>query len=239
MNLSTELHMSTPTPADPSAKTVAIGKKREQSLGEEIANSITHGLGLLLAIAGLVVLLLRAGVQTDLVGVTSVAIYGATLVTLYLASTLYHSVQTPRIKRLLRVFDHTAIYLLIAGTYTPLTLITLRAEWGWPLFSAVWSLALIGILCKLFAFGRFKRLSLALYLGMGWLAVVAISPLMEALAPGGLALIAGGGLAYTLGVVFYVMERRRYFHTIWHVFVMGGSVCHYLAVLLFILPAAS
>lgn len=214
-------------------------KKRPQSLGEELANALTHGLGLLLAIAGLILLLVRMGAQNDLVGLTSVAIYGTTLVTLYLASTLYHSVQTPRVKQLLRVFDHSAIYLLIAGTYTPLTLIALRDSWGWALFGAVWALALVGVVYKLFAFGRFQRLSLALYLGMGWLAIIAISPLMEAVAPGGLALIAAGGLAYTFGVIFYVMQRRRYFHAIWHLFVMGGSILHYLAVFFFMVPAAS
>ena len=225
-------------PADLSVGLVPGRKKRPQSVGEEIANAVTHGLGLLLAIAGLILLVVRMSVQNDLIGLASVAIYGTTLVTLYLASTLYHSVKAPEIKRLMRVFDHTAIYLLIAGTYTPLTLIVLRDSWGWALFAAVWTLAIVGVTYKLFAFGRFQRLSLALYLGMGWLAILAISPLMKALDPAGIALIGAGGLAYTLGVVFYVLQRRRYFHAIWHLFVMGGSILHYLAVLLFMVPAS-
>lgn len=214
------------------------GKKRAQTIGEEIANAVTHGLGLILAIAGLVVLVMRAVALGDALHIVSASVYGATLVTLYLASTLYHSVQTPRVKRWLRVFDHTAIYLLIAGTYTPVTLVVLGGHWGWTLFAVVWGLALIGIFYKLLAFGRFQKLSLALYLGMGWLGVLVVKPLLDVMPPAGLALMAAGGLAYTFGVIFYVMQRRRFFHTVWHLFVMGGSVCHYLAVLLFVLPIA-
>jgi hemolysin III len=213
-------------------------KQREQTLGEEIANSITHGLGLVLAIVGLVVLVVKAVTSGELVHILSSSIFGATLVLLYLASTLYHSVQTPRVKHWLRVFDHTAIYLLIAGTYTPFMLVSLRGGWGWSLFAVVWGLALVGILYKLVAFGRFKKLSLALYLGMGWLVVLAIEPLVQTLPTAALALIGAGGFAYTFGVLFYVLQRRRFFHTVWHLFVMGGSACHYAAVLLFVLPSA-
>lgn len=234
MNDPTQSPLISELPAAPKGRR----PRREQCLREEVANSLTHGVGLLLAIVGLVLLIMRAGVLKDAIGVVSVAIYGTTLVLLYLASTLYHSVQRPRVKRLLRVFDHTAIYLLIAGTYTPLTLITLRDDWGWALFGVVWTLALIGILYKLFAFGRFERLSLALYLGMGWLSVLAIRPLLATLPLGGLWLFGAGGLAYSLGVIFYVLQRRRYFHTIWHVFVMSGSTLHYLAVLFFVVPVA-
>lgn len=213
-------------------------KNREQTLGEEIANAITHGLGLVLAIIGMVVLVYKATTQGDMLHIVSGSIFGATLVILYAASTLYHSVQTPRVKRWLRVFDHTAIYLLIAGTYTPFTLVSLQSSnWGWSLFAVVWGLALVGILYKLLAFGRFKKLSLGLYLGMGWLAVVAVKPLWDTLPPAALALMAAGGLAYTFGVIFYVLQKR-YFHSVWHVFVMGGSTCHYLAVLLFVVPSA-
>ncbi|QDG52332.1 hemolysin III family protein [Persicimonas caeni] len=213
-------------------------EKRLQTLGEEIANAITHGLGLVLAIIGLVVLVIKAATTGEMLHIVSSSIYGATLVTLYLASTLYHSVQTPRVKRWLRVFDHTAIYLLIAGTYTPFMLVSLRGGWGFTLFGIVWGLALVGILYKLFAFGRFKKLSLALYLGMGWLAILAIEPLWESLPTGGLALMGAGGLAYTLGVIFYVLQQKRFFHTVWHLFVMGGSALHYAAVLLFVLPSS-
>jgi hemolysin III len=213
-------------------------KKREQTLGEEIANSITHGVGLVLAVIGLVVLVVKAATTGEMLHVVSSSVFGVTLVMLYLASTLYHSVQTPRIKRWLRIFDHTAIYLLIAGTYTPFMLVSLQGGWGWTLFAVIWGLALVGVLYKLLAFGRFQKLSLALYLGMGWLAVLAIEPLVQTLPPGGLALMAAGGFAYTFGVLFYVLQRRRFFHTVWHLFVMGGSACHYAAVLLFVVPSA-
>ncbi len=211
---------------------------REQTLGEEIANAITHGLGLVLAIIGMVVLVYKAATQGDMLHIVSGSIFGATLVILYAASTLYHSVQTPRVKRWLQVFDHTAIYLLIAGTYTPITLVSLQSNWGWSLFAIVWGLALVGILYKLLAFGRFKKLSLGLYLGMGWLAVVAVKPLWDALPPAAFGLMAAGGLAYTFGVIFYVLQKKRFFHSVWHLFVMGGSTCHYLAILLFVVPSS-
>lgn len=209
--------------------------ERRQSLGEEIANAVTHGVGLILALIGLVVLCARAYTRGEPVHMASCSIYGATLVILYGASTLYHSVQTPRVKRWLRIFDHTAIYLLIAGTYTPFTLVALDGGWGWSLFAAIWGLAIIGILYKLLAFGRFRRLSLALYLGMGWLAVIAIGPLWESLPVEAIALIGAGGAAYTLGVIFYALPRR-FFHTVWHLFVLGGSAFHYAAVLKFVVP---
>ncbi|MFW5967069.1 MAG: PAQR family membrane homeostasis protein TrhA [Persicimonas sp.] len=212
-------------------------QERQQTIGEEIANAVTHGVGLILAIIGLVVLLARAYAYGEPVHLVSCAVYGATLVVLYAASTLYHSVQSARFKRWLRIFDHTAIYLLIAGTYTPFTLVALDGGWGWAIFSAVWGLALVGILYKLFAFGRFRRLSLALYLAMGWLAVVAIGPLWESLPTGALALVGAGGVAYTAGVVFYALPKR-FFHTIWHVCVMSGSAFHYAAVLIFLVPAS-
>jgi hemolysin III len=218
------------------AEEMARKQKRPQSLGEEIANAITHGLGLILAIVGLVVLVIKTATSGSTLHIVSCSIYGGTLVLLYTASTLYHSVQTPRIKRWLRIFDHTAIYLLIAGTYTPFLLVTLQGGWGWSLFAVVWGLALIGVLYKLLAFGRFQKLSLGLYLGMGWLAVVALEPLLEVLPPAGVGLMAAGGFAYTFGVIFYVLQKRRFFHTVWHLFVMGGSTCHYLAVLLFVVP---
>ena len=212
---------------------------RRQTLGEEIANSVTHGLGLVLAAVGLVVLVVKAAMHGDVWHIVSCSVYGATLVLMYAASTLYHGVQTPKVKRWLRVFDHTAIYLLIAGTYTPFTLVSLRGDWGWSLFGVVWGLAIFGVLYKLLAFGRFKKLSMVLYLGMGWLAVVAVKPMYDLLPTTGFALVAAGGLAYTVGVIFYAQPKRRFFHTVWHLFVMGGSACHYAAVLLFVLPAGS
>lgn len=231
--------MSSPIVSSESAPKLASGKKRDQTAGEELANVGTHGVALLLSIVGLVVLVTSAIPQTDAAGVTGVAVYGGSLVLLYLASTLYHSARSPTLKATLRVFDHTAIFLLIAGSYTPLTLIALRGLWGWVLFGAIWSLALIGIAGKLFAFGRFKRVSLFLYVGMGWLGVFAIKPLLAAMDPMGLWLIGASGLAYTLGVYFYVKERRRYFHAVWHLFVMAGSALHFFAVLYYVLPSGA
>jgi hemolysin III len=155
---------------------------------------------------------------------------------MYTASTLYHAIPLTRAKRVLRVFDHSLIYFLIAGSYTPFALITLRGPWGWGLLAFVWTLALAGVVFKIFATGRFEKLSLAIYLLMGWAALVAIEPLVEAMHPGGLALLAAGGLTYTGGVAFYVWQRLRYHHAIWHLFVLAGSVLHYLAVYLYVIP---
>jgi len=231
--------MRSPALGSEPVQALASGKKRDQTPGEEAANVATHGLALLLSIIGLVILVISARSHTDAIGVTSVAIYGSSLIVLYLASTLYHLARSIPMKATLRVFDHTAIYLLIAGSYTPLTLISLDGWWGWGLFSVIWGLGLIGIIGKLFAFGRFKRVSLYLYIGMGWAGVLAIKPLLEVVPVTGLALIGISGLAYTLGVYFYVQERRRYFHTIWHVFVMAGSALHYFAVLFYVLPSGA
>jgi hemolysin III len=183
--------------------------------GEELANSLTHGLGLLLA----------------LVGVVGCAVFGVSLVLLYTSSTLYHSVRVPRAKRLLRVLDHSAIFLLIAGTYTPFTLVALRGPWGWWLFGVVWSLAAAGITLRLVLRRRPTALFLSLYLAMGWCAVVAARPLFTAVGSTGAALLVAGGLAYSLGVPFYVWRRLPYHHAVWHIFVLAGSAFHYAAVL--------
>ncbi|AWV90254.1 PAQR family membrane homeostasis protein TrhA [Bradymonas sediminis] len=229
---------SAPKPAK-SAPKLASGKKRDQTPREEVANAVTHGVAFVLSIIGLVILVVSAREQTDAIGVASVAIYGSSLVLLYLASTLYHSVTSIPAKATLRVFDHTAIFMLIAGSYTPLTLIAMRGLWGWVLFGVIWSLAIFGIVGKLFAFGRFKRASLYLYVGMGWAGILAIKPLLEVVPGIGLALIGISGLAYTLGVYFYVKEGRRYFHAIWHLFVMTASMLHYFAVLFYVLPSGA
>jgi hemolysin III len=166
------------------------------------------------------------------------AIFGSTLVLMYTASTLYHSIPLPRARKVLRIIDHTMIFFLIAGSYTPFTLVTLNGRWGWILFGITWGLALAGVVFKVFTAGRFRKLSLAIYLGMGWCAIVAIRPLIETLATGGLVLLVIGGLCYTGGVVFYVRERLRYHHAIWHVFVLAGSAFHYFAVLFYVIPGA-
>jgi hemolysin III len=207
------------------------------SLGEEIANAITHGLGLALSIAGLVILTVFASLRGGAWHVVSVSVYGATLVMLYAASTFYHALPQPRAKGVFRILDHSAIYMLIAGTYTPFTLVNLRGGWGWALFGTVWGLAVVGTLLEIFGRRRVKWLSLAFYLGMGWLVAIAARPLAQNMAPGGLMLIGLGGLAYCLGVVFYVWRRMPYHHAVWHLFVLAGSVLHFFSVLFYVIPA--
>ncbi|HKO15416.1 MAG TPA: hemolysin III family protein [Gemmatimonadaceae bacterium] len=206
--------------------------RRPQSSREEIANAITHGAGLVASIAAVPVLVLAAVGQRDLWQMVGGAVFGSTLVLLYLASTLYHALPVCSAKRVMRVLDHAAIYLLIAGTYTPFTLGALRGPWGWALLGTVWALALAGITAKCTLGFRFPRLSTMLYLGMGWLAVVAIDPIVTHASLAGLAWLLAGGLCYTAGVVFYATDHRlRYGHALWHVFVLGGSACHFVAVL--------
>jgi len=209
------------------------------TLGEELANSLTHAVGVILSIAGLIVLtsaaIARGGSTSD---VASCVIYGITLVMLYTSSTLYHSAVLPERKRKLRIFDHLAIFLLIAGTYTPFVLIALRGVWGWTLFAIVWSLAAVGTLIELSRLARFRRVMVALYIAMGWVGLIAIKPLVAALPAAGLWLLFGGGVSYTLGVVFYRWHSLRYHHAVWHLFVLGGSVLQYFSVLYYVLPAA-
>jgi len=200
-------------------------------LAEEVANSITHGVGLLLSLLGGSVLLSLAALRGSTLHLAACALYGATLVLLYAASTCYHGARRPRLKRALRVLDHAAIYLVIAGTYTPFTLLALRGAWGWGLFCAVWVLALAGVVYKLLFLGRSPRLSTALYLAMGWMAVIAARPLLAAVGRAGAAWILAGGLLYTAGVWFFARDHLPYRHAIWHLFVLGGSACHYVAVL--------
>jgi len=200
---------------------------------------VTHGFGVLLSIAGLVILVAKATLYGDPWHIVAASIFGSTLVLMYAASTLYHSIPAnplPGAKRVLRVLDHSLIYFLIAGTYTPFTLITLRGPWGWGLFAFTWGLALAGVVFKIFATGRFEKVSLAIYLLMGWCAIVAVEPLLGALPPAGLWLLLGGGLTYSGGVAFYVWTSLRYHHAVWHLFVLAGSVLHFFAVLLYVIP---
>jgi hemolysin III len=199
--------------------------------GEEIANSVSHGVGVLLAAAAIPVLVVSAVRRGDPSGVVGGAIFGATIALLYVASTLYHAVPYVRAKRVLRIIDHSAIYLLIAGTYTPFALGVLRGPWGWSLFGVMWGLAVLGVAAKITLGPRFPKISTAVYLIMGWLVMVAIRPLVHAVPPMGLALIAAGGLAYTGGVGFYAARRVRYAHFVWHLFVLAGTTCHFFAVL--------
>ncbi len=197
-------------------------------------NSISHLLGAGLATAGAVVLIVLAAQQGDPWKIVSFSIYGAMLIALYVTSTLYHSLRG-RSKDVFQKFDHCTIYLLIAGSYTPFTLVSLRGPWGWALFGAIWGLALIGIVQELWLAKGARLWSLAIYVAMGWMAVIAIAPLVSALTWAGFAWLAAGGLAYTLGIVFYALDTRlRHAHGIWHLFVLAGSACHYFAVLLYV-----
>ncbi len=206
------------------------------SLGEEIAHALTHGLGLVLSVGGLVTLVVAASLRGDAWHVVGCSIFGSTLVLLYAASTLYHGIPSPRAKRVLRQLDHAAIYLLIAGTYTPFALVSLRGGWGWTLLALVWVLAILGITLEAAIPRRTRRLSVALYLTMGWLAVLAVEPLFRAVHPEGFALLLAGGVAYTAGVFFYTWQRLPYHHAVWHVFVMAGSACHFSCVLGYVIP---
>jgi hemolysin III len=197
---------------------------------EEVFHAVTHGLGALLALGGAVWLVGRALAAGDPWRVASFAIYGTTLVLLYTASALYHGVRRVDLKARLRVLDHSAIYLLIAGSYTPFLLLRLWGPWGWSLFGVVWALALAGVIYKLTLLDRFPRLSTLLYLAMGWLALVAIVPLMERLTLATLAWMVAGGVVYSLGTLIYHLDRVRYAHVIWHMFVLAGSVCHFVAI---------
>jgi hemolysin III len=200
----------------------------QYTLTEEIFHGITHGIGAGLAVAGLVVLVVLAVQRGDAWRIVSFSIYGGSLILLYLASTLYHSFRDERLKRLFRHFDHLSIFLLIAGTYTPLTLISLRGAWGWTLFGLIWGVALGGIVYDILFLGRYKWITVTIYLGMGWLAVVAIKPMLTMVPRGLLWWLLAGGLFYTGGVLFYVRKKMRYHHMLWHFFVLFGSACHFL-----------
>jgi hemolysin III len=206
--------------------------------GEEIAHAVTHGLGLALSLGGLVVLVVTASLRGDAWHIVGCAVFGTTLVLLYAASTLYHGIASPRAKRVLRQFDYAAIYLLIAGTYTPFTVVNLRGSWGWTLLALVWGLAILGVVLHVAIPRRARLVSVPTYLAMGWLVVIALAPLVRSLQFEGLVLLLLGGLTYTLGVAFYAWRRLPYNHAVWHVFVLGGSACHFSCVLSYVIPPA-
>lgn len=213
--------------------------KREaevETVGEEIANAITHGIGAALSIAGLTLLVVWAALFGDSWQITAVSIYGGALVFLYLASTLYHAIQHFHTKRVLHVLDHVGIAFLIAGTYTPILLIQMRTFWGWLFFGLIWGLALAGATIKAFFTARFVGISTAIYVAMGWLALLLIKPLLTTMGVEGMAWMLAGGLAYSLGVIPFLWKRLPFNHAIWHLFVIGGSVCHYLAIWHYVLP---
>jgi hemolysin III len=205
---------------------------------EEIANTVTHGFGLLLSIAGFFILVWLASLEGDILHVTSSLVYGSSLVVLYAASTFYHGATSPKLKQTLQIVDHCCIYLLIAGSYTPLTLIVLRGSFGQSLLALVWSFAVVSIILKIYFGNRFPVISVFSYLLMGWIGVVAVQPLFAALGFVPIALIVAGGIAYTVGVIFFAWNRLPHNHAIWHLFVLAGSICHFLAISIYVIPYA-
>jgi len=204
------------------------------SLAEEIWHAVTHGIGFVLSIAALALLVSFATLSSSALHITAAAIYGASLIVMYGSSTLYHALTHTKAKQLFQKFDHSAIYFLIAGTYTPVTLIAMGDNWGWGIFAFEWALALIGISLKFLYPGRFETLSLIFYVVMGWIIVIAMDSLSANVADGGIWLLVAGGLSYTFGVIFYIKDHKPYYHAIWHLFVLGGSIFHYFMILLYV-----
>ena len=209
---------------------------RPFTIGEEIFHSITHGIGSGLSIAGLTLLLVLAILFGDVYQIVSFSIFGASLVLLYLSSTLYHGFQQPRVKHIFKIFDHASIYLLIAGTYTPFLLIGLGGSTGWTFLFIVWGIALFGVVFKILFIERFQVLSVVTYLLMGWLCVFIFREMVASIPLGAIIWLAIGGLFYTVGVIFYALQKIPYMHAVWHFFVLGGSLCHFIAVLLYLAP---
>ena len=204
---------------------------QQGTVGEQIANSISHGIGALLSIAGLVILIVWAVGYGNAWHIVSFSIFGSTLIMLYLASTLYHSLPMPRVKNVFRIIDHSAIFLLIAGTYTPFMLVNLRGPWGWIIFGIIWGLAIIGILSKIFYLSKFQKSSVVLYVLMGWLCIIAGKELVTHVPHLSLTLLIFGGVAYMIGLIFYGWRKLPYHHAVWHIFVLSGSILHYFSVL--------
>lgn len=223
-------------PSNPSATTA---QRPRYTPAEELANSLTHGTGALLSVIGLLVLMNAAGERADPLYRWGMAVFGAAMIFMYAVSTLYHGVRNPRWKQTLRLLDHAAIFVLIAGTYTPFTLINLRGPWGWWLFGTIWILAIAGVALELSPLRRWRIVMILLYVAMGWLVLVAVEPMLNAVAPGGLILLLLGGLAYTVGIGFYAWRRLPFHHAIWHLFVLTGTALHYFAVLYFVRPVAA
>lgn len=211
------------------AQTIPLNKR--YTLGEEIFNSVSHGVGALLAIAGTVVLIVMSAIYTDPWGVVSSTIYGATLIILYTMSTLYHALTNEKAKHVMRIMDHATIFLLIAGTYTPITLVSLRGPLGWVLFGFIWAAAVVGIVLNAIDLERFRKISVVCYIVMGWAIIAAIVPLINSMPTISLVFLLTGGIMYSVGIIFYAIKKIRYFHSIWHLFTIGGSVLHYFAIL--------
>ncbi|WP_206425696.1 hemolysin III family protein [Ruminococcus sp. Marseille-P6503] len=208
---------------------------KRYTLGEEIFNSVSHGTGGLLAIAGTVVLIVFAAIYSNAWGVVSSAVYGASMIILYTMSTLYHAITNRKAKKFFRIMDHNTIFLLIAGTYTPITLVPLRGSLGWALFGVVWGAAILGIVLNSINLEKFSKPSLVCYIAMGWVIVFAVKPMIEAVDKIPLIFLLVGGIFYTVGIIFYALKKIKYFHSIWHLFTIGGTVFHYFAILLIIM----
>ena len=209
---------------------------RQYPRTEEILNIVTHGLGFLLSIAALVLLVVYASLDGDVWHIVSFSIYGFSLVILYLASTLFHSARSPKLRNRLNIFDHSAIYVLIAGTYTPFLLVTLRGPWGWSLLGVIWGLAIAGVIFKLFFTGKYDVMSAIVYVLMGWIIIIAIKPMNENLPPEGLYWLIGGGISYMIGAGFYLLNKMPYNHAVFHIWVLLGSFAHFIAVFKYVLP---
>ncbi|USD21814.1 PAQR family membrane homeostasis protein TrhA [Microbulbifer variabilis] len=216
--------------------TSSVSVASRYSFAEEIANSVTHGIGAVLAIAGLGVLTGFAALRGDAWHIVSSSVYASTLILCFLASTLYHAVSHIGAKAILRTLDHSSIFLLIAGTYTPFTLVTLRGPWGWWLFGIIWGLALLGLIIQFTPLKKIRALSITLSALMGWVVIAAIKPLANSLETGGLWLLVLGGLCYTGGIAFYLWRSLRFHHAIWHLFVLAGGILHFFAVLFYVIP---
>jgi len=200
------------------------------STGEEIAHSVTHGIGAVLSVVGLVLLVLRAAATGDIWRIVSFTIFGASMVLLYTSSALYHALIPPRARHIFKILDHSMIYVLIAGTYTPFLLVSLRGAWGWSLFGLIWGLTLVGIAFKVFFVGRFRLVSTLLYLGLGWMSVIAIKPMIAEVPGPGLIWMLAGGIAYSAGTIFYLWKKMMFHHAVWHLFVLAGTFCHFQAI---------
>jgi hemolysin III len=205
-------------------------------INDEKLNSITHGFGALMSVAGVFFLIYYANLYGNFWHILSCSIYGLTLILLYMASAFYHGAEEKFLKNKLEKFDHSCIFLLIAGSYTPFTMVILKGTLGWTIFSLVWGMAVIGIIYKIYFIQKFKKLSTLLYLSMGWAIVFAIKPVIGSLAFNGLLLLGLGGLFYSVGVIFYLMDKRPYFHPIWHLFVLAGSISHFLSIMYYVIP---
>ncbi len=211
-----------------------MSQNKRYTLGEEIFNSVSHGTGGLLAIAGTAVLIVVAAIYSDAWGVVSSSVYGASLIILYTMSTLYHAITNDKAKKFFRIMDHDTIFFLIAGTYTPITLVPLRGPLGWVLFGIVWGAAILGIVLNSIDLEKFRKPSVVCYVAMGWVIVAAIKPMLEKVSPISLWFLLIGGLFYTVGIIFYAKKDIKFFHSVWHLFTIGGSVFHYFAILIMI-----